>query len=728
MKCSNGLPKCSNCVTHGQACNYAQGPKKPRPSNDRISRLEEENRQLHTCLASGSANDDQAAHRDVRTTRRSIPRVIAEENAHSVDGSSHSDDDATARGDLSLNPARRDAPVTIEFHGPSSVLFDEDIPSRRQNKDLAGDHNPLDPLSSALMAKAATQRQLESLHFSTHQLDTDGVEQHFAEELLSLFWKTANSAFLVVYRPAFTRDWASGGPYFSKLLLNSIYYNVSRHAREDSVHRYGPDRPTLEARFQQRFKELLQESFDQSTITTVQALLVMSVSLSALGNCRSTAWLYSGMAYRMIIDIGLHTNRSRSSISKQASEEYLEIRRRVFWSAFVIDKLQSFYHGRPASIQEADVSVPYDLHDHHDELEQYAPMDPSRSISGSYSPIYSVSNFSRLCRLSLIMNEVLNEIYRENKRSDNPDTLMRSLTRLNRDLYEWHNTVPFHLRFSPASIEMGTDPVPSPHTYAVTIMYYVLQILLHRPFVSEGHLQSALPTVALDSFSSCVAAANSIAQYLESFNRAHTFRKLPYFLFYASYVSATIHVRIAAQKQLETNAYAYLRTCFLVFDENAEGSTAAAKAKAVIQQLMDRMDVSLPSEGPLQSAPTPTRQDTMPQSRNAIQRTNKDKSKQADQGLDVDPGAGQLQEWDFGDLDFDAVIQSFDQPLEADGPDRRPQPAPIIDPQRPEEDYGPLGLRDDITNTSTTMDVTFDQTFSNDVLFGFDNSEPGDLW
>lgn len=32
-------------------------------------------------------------------------------------------------------------------------------------------------------------------------------------------------------------------------------------------------------------------------------------------------------------------------------------------------------------------------------------------------PIYTVSNFSRLCRLSLIMNKVLNEIYRENKKS-----------------------------------------------------------------------------------------------------------------------------------------------------------------------------------------------------------------------------------------------------------------------------------------------------------------------
>ena len=132
-------------------------------------------------------------------------------------------------------------------------------------------------------------------------------------------------------------------------------------------------------------------------------------------------------------------------------------------------------------------------------------------------------------------------------------------------------------------------------------MYYVLQILLHRPFVSEGHLQSALPSVALDSFSSCVAAADNIAQYLDSFNRAHTFKKLPYFLFYASYVSATIHVRIAAQRQLESNAYVYLRTCFLVFDVNAEGNNAAAKAKMVIQQLMDRMGVSLPSEEPLQS-------------------------------------------------------------------------------------------------------------------------------
>lgn len=116
--------------------------------------------------------------------------------------------------------------------------------------------------------------QLETIHFSTHQLNTDRVEQGFAEELLSLFWKTANSALLIIYRLAFMRDWASGGPHFSKLLLNAVYHNACRYASEASIHRYGSNGAIQGARFQQRFKELQQESFEQSTITTVQALLV----------------------------------------------------------------------------------------------------------------------------------------------------------------------------------------------------------------------------------------------------------------------------------------------------------------------------------------------------------------------------------------------------------------------------------------------------------------------
>lgn len=52
-----------------------------------------------------------------------------------------------------------------------------------------------------------------------------------------------------------------------------------------------------------RIKELLGEALDQSSIPTCQAMLLLSSSLFALGQ-QSAAWVYSGIAIRMILDMG----------------------------------------------------------------------------------------------------------------------------------------------------------------------------------------------------------------------------------------------------------------------------------------------------------------------------------------------------------------------------------------------------------------------------------------
>ena len=254
-----------------------------------------------------------------------------------------------------------------------------------------------------------------------------------------------------------------------------------------------------------------------------------------------------------------------------------------------------------------------------------------------------------------------------------------------------------------------------------SIMHYVLRILLHRPFVSEGHLQSAQPTVALNSFSSCVAAADSIAQYLDSFKRAHTFQKAPYFLIYAAYVSATIHVRIAAQKQLETNAYEYLRTCFQVFDLCNEGNTAAVNCKNVIQRLMGRMGVSLPNEGPFELDPSCVPASNVSWSKDATEpdQRSKDVEDNPDGGSDL--GATQVQGWDFGDLDFDAVLQSFDQNSNTASRNLTHQPPTNTDTQQPDQATSdPFGLAGNM-DISNSLGDTFDEGLDNDILFGFDN-------
>jgi len=166
------------------------------------------------------------------------------------------------------------------------------------------------------------------------KLDFDGVDPELGMHLLSLHWNRQHHSFLITYRPALMRDMACGGPYFSKLLLNAIYFGVSKFSSRPEVRRDPADVRTAGWLFRQRFKKLLGEELDKSKITTIQALLVMTSSLFALGDERSAAWLYAGMAFRMIVDLGLHLDAPLLPNFRQPSDENLEIRRRVFWGAF----------------------------------------------------------------------------------------------------------------------------------------------------------------------------------------------------------------------------------------------------------------------------------------------------------------------------------------------------------------------------------------------------------
>jgi hypothetical protein len=63
----------------------------------------------------------------------------------------------------------------------------------------------------------------------------------------------------------------------------------------------------------------------------------------------------------------------------------------------------------------------------------------------------------------------------------------------------------------------------------------------------------------------------------------------------ATYVAATIHVRIAATRASSSEAHDHLRTCLRVFDQNSATNYAVRKASIVIEALMKRMNVSVTS-------------------------------------------------------------------------------------------------------------------------------------
>ena len=141
-----------------------------------------------------------------------------------------------------------------------------------------------------------------------------------------------------------------------------------------------PSRPeTAGRRFFIRCEQMLGEALNVSSIPTIVGLLLLGSTFNARG-LASKGWLYTGYALRMVYDLGLHLDCKEVG----GNAEEIEIRRRVFWGAFVCDKLQSLYLGRPVTIQLRDAHVSLEFMDTLEEQELWTPyIDPH----GTYSLI-----------------------------------------------------------------------------------------------------------------------------------------------------------------------------------------------------------------------------------------------------------------------------------------------------------------------------------------------------
>jgi hypothetical protein len=139
------------------------------------------------------------------------------------------------------------------------------------------------------------------------------------------------------------RDMACHGPHFSSLLLNAIFFVASKHvAAKDELSLNtscnGTDSCNGGLPFRQKIEDGLHNHealfLCKSSITTVQALLILSDVLFSWCDERSLSWHYLGIAINMIVDLGIHSDNSTLVLGKSHLAEAMETHRRVFWAAF----------------------------------------------------------------------------------------------------------------------------------------------------------------------------------------------------------------------------------------------------------------------------------------------------------------------------------------------------------------------------------------------------------
>ncbi|GAP88259.2 putative nitrogen assimilation transcription factor nirA [Rosellinia necatrix] len=124
------------------------------------------------------------------------------------------------------------------------------------------------------------------------------------DELLDEYWRWPHHLHRVLVKKIFKRSLQEPDSYISPFLLSAVLTQAARYSTR-------PDAAGIGRHFAKRALELLPHDIDKgSSIAAIQGLLIFSARECVCGRT-SQGWLYSGMAFRMARDMGLHVAPSK---------------------------------------------------------------------------------------------------------------------------------------------------------------------------------------------------------------------------------------------------------------------------------------------------------------------------------------------------------------------------------------------------------------------------------
>lgn len=415
IRCDGALPGCGICAAYGKDCSYEKPPPMSQviAMTERIKELERTIRELSNSLG------------------QEVSGITATSLAQPEDNQmiSHSDSE--------------DQSISLHHHDPyyestSAVDAPRDVPSVEAGSTT---QLSLQPTRQSDFHEPSMELNWEESAIANCamflQLPPDKIRH-----LLATHWTWVHPTFMFVNRSMFLQDAAVGGEFFSPLLLTVICLHSTRFTGHE-----------LNERLFSFAKMLIgHEIHDAPTIPRTQAFLQLSAREIGRGSI-SQAWLYSGIAFRMALDMGLFVANSQESSTLERTKKQ-QLGRKLAWSCYLWDKAMSLYLGRSPSLQTAPAGLPDDLQSSRDK-DDWSPY----GVAGS-SPAYRTAPscaeacFQNFCTLGVIICDILLNLYGQH--STQNASLFVSSTR---DRLEgWYQNLPPNLR-------MGASPVvcPSPH-------------------------------------------------------------------------------------------------------------------------------------------------------------------------------------------------------------------------------------------------------------------------
>jgi len=153
------------------------------------------------------------------------------------------------------------------------------------------------------------------------------------QHLLALYFCWEYPTFASLSKEHFLKDFKVGRQrYCSSLLVNALLALGCRFSSQPSTRSNPHDARTSGDHFFKECQKLLSQEDSHHTLTTIQALGIMSIREASCGR-DSESWYYAGQSIRLAIEMGLHTIGG-----DRADEDETAVKAATFWGAFALDQ------------------------------------------------------------------------------------------------------------------------------------------------------------------------------------------------------------------------------------------------------------------------------------------------------------------------------------------------------------------------------------------------------
>ncbi|KAL4934150.1 C6 transcription factor FacB/Cat8 [Aspergillus undulatus] len=392
-------------------------------------------------------------------------------------------------------PAKSNVPASSE----GAIRVPEPVVSSNTNEDGSSGVSSTRGFADVFTNKLADQGRLapetstKALTASPTPISHSRVDQALktaprlvSDQLINIFFQEWAPLYPVVHRPSILKA-------YEKYLSNSESFQGNKHevaqlnlifavAALSAGLRTNQD-PSL---FEENWSPILESLSGDICLPTMQCYVLAQMYCLTKGDYLS-ALRFRGLAIGLCHQLKLQKSQKRFSSNALLAES----RKKVFWCQYVLDRLCAISTGVPILLNEEHIQTEYpeDIDDENVTETGFLPTLPGESTR--------ISSALAFFSASRILNSTLDNIYPSDGDYDIPLSKMRSVAE---QLETWAKGLPAHLRLEFSQDKPSTNVISS-RSPLLSLVYYLIRSLIHRPAVcfGEDHIRSPSVLAVADS-------------------------------------------------------------------------------------------------------------------------------------------------------------------------------------------------------------------------------------